>query len=482
VVNFRRIRKIHLIGVGGAGMGGIAEVLLNLGYTVTGSDLKASPMSSRLKRLGVTIYEGHEAQHVEEADVAVISAAVPFDNVELIRAKERHIPLVPRAQMLGELMRFKQGIAIAGTHGKTTTTSLVTSIMAEGGLDPTFVIGGLLNSAGANARLGSGRYFVAEACESDASFLHLSPMISVVTNIDRDHLEAYNDDFSCLRQAFLEFLQRLPFYGLAVLCMDDPEVAAMLPEVARPYVTYGFSEKADFRVINYQPACNRSFFTVERPHHAQPLDIVMNMPGRHNALNAVAAIAVATEEGITDLAIQNALLNFQGIGRRFQMLGTLQTKDQGQAMLIDDYGHHPREVQMVIETIRGSWPEKRLVMVYQPHRFTRTKALFEDFVTVLSEVEVLLLLDVYAAGEAPIQGADSRHLCGSIRTRGRVDPIFVPAKAALAGILTDVLQDGDIVLMQGAGDIGSLAQEIAQSVIRFAELPEEALDARATAL
>jgi UDP-N-acetylmuramate--alanine ligase len=462
VKNFRRIRNIHLIGIGGVGMGGIAEVLLNLGYQVSGSDPKDSALVQRLKSLGVKVFSEHKAENIVGSDVIVASAAVPADNVEISAARHHRIPIIPRAQMLAELMRFKQGIAIAGTHGKTTTTSLVASLMAEAGLDPTFVIGGKLNSAGTNARLGEGRYFVAEACESDASFLHLTPMIAVVTNIDRDHLETYNDDFSRLKLAFLEFLHRLPFYGLAVLCADDAEIRSVLPEVARPVLTYGFSEDADYQVVDFKPAVGHSTFNVRRPNHQALLSISLNIPGRHNALNALAAITIATEEGLPDAAIQKGLAQFQGIGRRFQILAEIDTKDGGQALVIDDYGHHPREVQVVVETIRESWPSRRLVMVYQPHRYTRTKSLFEDFSSVLSEVDVLLLLEVYSAGEEPILGADSRHLCASIRIRGRVDPIFIPQKSSLNETLANVCQADDIILMQGAGDIGSLAQDIAQ--------------------
>lgn len=458
-LTMRRIHRVHLVGIGGAGMGGIAEVLSNLGYDVTGSDPSQNSMVSRLKQLGITVHSNHSAANIETSDVVVVSSAVAPDNVELLAARERRIPIVQRATMLAELMRFKQGIAIAGTHGKTTTTSLVASLMAEGGQDPTFVIGGRLNSLGTNAKLGAGRYFVAEADESDASFLRLTPMISVVTNIDRDHLETYQHDFTVLKNTYLQFLHRLPFYGLAVVCLDDPEIRTILPDIARPTLTYGFSEEADFRAINFVQKVKQSYFEVLRPGKT-PLLITLNLPGRHNVLNALAAIAVATEEGIQDEAIQRGLLNFQGVGRRFQVLGEF-TPDNKRILMIDDYGHHPREIQVVLEAIRAGWSDRRLVMVYQPHRYTRTKALFEDFVSVLSSVDALILLDVYSAGEQPIPGADGRTLSGSIRSRGRIDPFFVSDKRGLSQVLTGVLRDNDILLMQGAGDIGALAVELA---------------------
>jgi UDP-N-acetylmuramate--alanine ligase len=458
-LSMRRIRWVHLIGIGGAGMGGIAEVLLNLGYKITGSDPGKNSMVMHLKRLGVPISETHTAENVKDCDVVVVSSAIAADNIEIITAKERRIPIVPRAVMLAELMRFKQGIAIAGTHGKTTTTSLVASVFAEAGLDPTFVIGGRLNSLGTNAKLGTGQYFIAEADESDASFLHLMPMISVVTNIDRDHLETYQNDFSVLRNTYLAFLHRLPFYGLAVVCLEDPEIQTLLPMIARPVVTYGFSEEADFQAVNVTQKINQSRFEALRPDKP-PLSITLNLPGKHNVLNALSAIVVATEEGIPDAVIQRALLNFQGVGRRFQMLGEFRPQSK-RVLMIDDYGHHPREIQVVLEAIRAGWPDRRLVMVYQPHRYTRTKALFEDFVSVLSGVDALLLLDIYAAGEEPIPGADARTLAGSIRNRGRVDPIFVPEKTGLLEIVSSVIRDNDVLLMQGAGDIGALALDLA---------------------
>ena len=459
-LSMRRIKKVHLVGIGGVGMGGIAEVLLNLGYQVTGSDPAQNAMVLHLKTLGVPIASQHLAENVVECDVVVVSSAVAQDNVELVRARERRIPIVQRAIMLAELMRFKQGIAIAGTHGKTTTTSLTASVFAESGMDPTFVIGGRLNHLGTNAKLGAGKYFIAEADESDGSFLHLMPMIAVVTNIDKDHLEAYQNDFSLLKEAYLKFLQQLPFYGLAVVCIDDPEISSLLADIARPMLTYGFSEEADVRAINYSQKVKQTYFEVLRKGYP-PLAIKLNLPGKHNALNALAVIALATEAGITDEVIQRGLANFEGVGRRFQLLGTLKHQEK-EILLIDDYGHHPREVQVVVEAIRAGWPDKRLVMVYQPHRYTRTKALFEDFAAILSTVDVLILLDVYPAGEQPIPGADGRTLSFSIRSRGRIDPIFVADKADLAEVLVNVLQSDDILLMQGAGDIGALAVELAE--------------------
>jgi UDP-N-acetylmuramate--alanine ligase len=458
-LNMRRIRCIHLVGIGGAGMGGIAEVLLNLGYQVTGSDPAQNAMTDHLKKLGIVVFNAHEAKNIENADVVVVSSAVSPQNIELMSARERRIPIVQRATMLGELMRFKQGIAIAGTHGKTTTTSLVASLMAEGGLDPTFVIGGRLNSLGTNAKLGSGRYFVAEADESDASFLQLMPMIAVVTNIDRDHLENYQHDFSILKNSYLQFLHRLPFYGLAVVCLDDPEVYSIVRDIARPTITYGFSEEADVRAIDFTQKVGTSAFTVLRKNRSS-LKITLNLPGKHNVLNALAAIAVTTEEGISDEAIQNGLLKFEGVGRRFQVLGEINRYNK-RALMIDDYGHHPREIQVVLEALRAGWGDRRLVMVFQPHRYTRTKALFEDFVSILSLVDVLILLEVYSAGEVPIAGADSRALAFSIRSRGSLDPIFIADKRELSGVLARVLEDNDVLLMQGAGDISALATAFA---------------------
>jgi UDP-N-acetylmuramate--alanine ligase len=460
-----RIKHIHFVGIGGVGMAGIAEVLLSQGYRVSGSDLSDNALTKRLSSIGAEVYRGHNAIHVENADVVVRSSAVDVNNVELIAARDAHIPIVQRAEMLGELMRFRYGIAIAGTHGKTTTTSLMTSILAEEGVDPTFVIGGRLNSAGSNARLGTGRYLVAEADESDASFLHLNPMVSIITNIDADHMGTYHNDFSELCKAFVDFLNRLPFYGLAVLCAEDPEVKRILPDVSRPYVTYGFEEDADFRATLILQTGTRMHFVVERPDNNK-LEITLNLPGKHNVLNALAAIAVATELKISDQAIQRALENFSGIGRRFQIYGNFALQKGGSITLIDDYGHHPREIAATIQAARQSWPDKRFVMVYQPHRYTRTHDLFNDFCTVLSNPDALVLLDVYSAGETPIQGADSASLRQAILERGKVIPYLVTEHADLATLLQNILLDGDILLMQGAGNIGALASNLAASQLR----------------
>lgn len=459
VPEMRRIRRIHFIGIGGAGMGGIAEVLLNQGYQVSGSDMADNSVTQRLKALGATVFRGHVDSNVTGSDVVVVSTAIKPDNEELVAARAHRIPVVPRAEMLAELMRFRHGIAVAGTHGKTTTTSLTASVLAEGNLDPTFVIGGLLNSAGTNARLGSGRYLVAEADESDASFLHLQPMVSVVTNIDADHMDTYKGDFEELKNVFVEFLHNLPFYGLAVLCTDDENVREILPRVTRPIVTYGFDPDADVRATEVVQGDGRSTFNVHRRGHA-PLSVTLNLPGRHNVLNALAAIAIGTEEGVNDDAIVRALAQFKGVGRRFQSHGEFETAN-GKVWLVDDYGHHPREVGAVVKAIRANWPQRRLVMIYQPHRYTRTRDLYEDFAQVLSEPDALLLMDVYSAGEAPIAGADSRSLCRSIRARGKLDPIFIENKAELPDVLANVLRDGDLLLTQGAGDIGGIAKQLA---------------------
>jgi UDP-N-acetylmuramate--alanine ligase len=457
----RRIRRIHFVGIGGAGMCGIAEVLLNLGYEVSGSDLKASAVTERLESFGAQIFIGHSAENVEQADVLVVSSAINTANPEVATALDRRIPVVPRAEMLAELMRYRHGVAVAGTHGKTTTTSLLASVFAAGGLDPTFVIGGRLNAAGTNAQLGTSRYLIAEADESDASFLHLQPMVSVVTNIDMDHMSTYEGDFNKLKKTFVEFLHNLPFYGLAVVCVDDPVVREILPQIARPTVTYGFDEGADVRAINVRQQGMQTFFTVLRTGR-EPLDVSVNMPGNHNVLNALATIAIASDEGISDEAIVQGLSGFQGVGRRFQVYGELPV-DGGSVMLVDDYGHHPREVAAVIKAVRGGWPERRLVMVYQPHRFSRTRDLYEDFVQVLADTNVLLLMEVYPAGEEPIPGADSKHLCHSIRQRGQLDPIYIERGVDLAPLIKPLLRAGDILLCQGAGDIGGLAPQLLHS-------------------
>lgn len=456
----RRIKHLHFVGIGGAGMGGIAEVLLNEGYQISGSDLSDNAVVKRLRELGATIMRGHVAENIKDADVIVRSTAIPDENPEIIAAQQARIPIVARALMLAELMRFRQGIALAGTHGKTTTTSLVASILAEGGLDPTFVIGGLLNSAGTNARLGSGNYLVAEADESDASFLYLQPVISAVTNIDADHMGTYESDFTKLKQTFIEFLHHLPFYGLAVLCFDDPIVREIAPKISRPIITYGFTDDVDVQAIDFKQQGVKNYFKVRR-HNKPDLAITLNLAGRHNVLNALAAIAIATEVGVSDQAIAKALENFSGVGRRFQIYGELDF-NKTPVMLIDDYGHHPREINATLQAIRSAWPERRLVMAYQPHRYTRTRDLFEDFAQVLSEVDVLVLLDVYSAGEAVIPGADGRSLCRNIRQRGRIDPIFVEKSADLPAALRDVLRKDDILLLQGAGDIGVVAPKLAR--------------------
>lgn len=462
VPEMRRIRKIHFIGIGGAGMSGIAEVLINQGYQISGSDLKASETTARLQKLGANIFIGHSQSNVEGIDVVVNSSAVHQDNPELEGARALRIPVVRRAEMLGELMRYRHGIAVAGTHGKTTTTSLIAAILVAGDRDPTFVIGGLVNSAGSNARLGESRYLVAEADESDASFVHLQPMVTVVTNIDVDHMDTYAGDFNRLKQTFLEFVHNLPFYGLAVMCGDDPVVRELLPQISRTVVTYGFEDDNDYRAFDVQQSGKTLRFKIERPNNPQALSIFLNLPGRHNVLNATAAIAVATEEGMDDQAIQAGLAEFLGVGRRFQIYGEFPLDVAEPLMLVDDYGHHPREVAATIEAVRQGWPERRLVMVYQPHRYTRTRDLFEDFVDVLSQVDQLILLEVYSAGETPIPGADGRTLSRSIRNRGLVDPIFAAEVDDVAEVLEDIVLPGDIVITQGAGNVGSLAKMLAE--------------------
>jgi UDP-N-acetylmuramate--alanine ligase len=454
----RRIHRIHLVGIGGSGMGGIAEVLLNLGYAVQGSDLKANAVTDRLARLGATIFIGHSADYLGATDVVVVSSAVNRSNPEVAAALAKRIPVVPRAEMLGELMRFRYSIAVAGTHGKTTTTSLVASVLAEGGLDPTFVIGGRLKSADSNAKLGAGRFLVAEADESDASFMHLQPMIAIVTNIDNDHLATHDGDFSRLKQSFVDFLHNLPFYGLAVLCNDDAHVQSILEAVGRPFHTYGFTPEADIRAVNVVRDGLQSRYQALREGH-EPLDVTINLPGRHNVLNSLAAVAVATELNIPDAAIQRALANFQGIDRRLQQLGEIQWPG-GRALIVDDYGHHPTEVAATLDAVRQGWPARRLVLAFQPHRFTRTRDLLDDFGRVLGDCDVLLVTEVYAAGEAPIAGADGRAICRAVRTRGHVEPVFVERVDDLAESLRELLHDGDVVLTMGAGNIGAVAQDL----------------------
>ena len=466
VPTMRRIRHIHFVGIGGSGMCGIAEVLLTQGYKISGSDLKSGPVVERLAELGTKICIGHLAEHIEGADVVVVSSAINESNPEVKAALDTRVPVVRRAEMLAELMRFRHGIAVAGTHGKTTTTSLVASILAEAGQDPTFVIGGRLTQAGTNARLGESRYLVAEADESDASFLHLQPVVSIVTNIDADHMSTYGGDFEKLKQTFLEFIHNLPFYGLAVMCTDDEIVMEIMPKISRPIITYGFNEEADYRATNFKQLGREISFTVERPGELPPLAISLKIPGRHNVLNALAAIVVATDEGVDDQAIIDGLGGFQGVGRRFQVMGNYPV-GEGEVMLVDDYGHHPREVEAVIKAVREGWPDRRLVMVYQPHRFSRTRDLYEDFVKVLSSVDTLILLDVFAAGEAAIPGADGRSLSGSIRQRGKLDPLFLDKNSDLESLLAGVLHPGDLLLTQGAGDIGGIAQRLAASQLAF---------------
>ena len=456
------IRHIHFVGVGGAGMSGIAEVLHNLGYVISGSDLADSATLRRLQALGMQTHVGHSAANVEGADAVVTSTAVTADNPEVLTAREKRIPVVPRAMMLAELMRMKQGIAIAGTHGKTTTTSLVASVLAEAGLDPTFVIGGRLNSAGVNARLGSGEYIVVEADESDASFLNLLPVMAVVTNIDADHMETYGHDFGRLKKAFVDFLHRMPFYGTAVLCLESPAVRDILGEVACPVTTYGFSEDAQVRAVNVRAEQGQMRFTVQRRNGVQlpDMDIVLNLAGEHNVLNALSAIAVAVELNVPDAAVQKALAEFKGVGRRFQRYGELPARDGGTFTLIDDYGHHPVEMAATLAAARGAFAGRRLVLAFQPHRYTRTRDCFEDFVKVLSNADGVILTEVYAAGEEPIVAADGRSLARALRVSGRVEPLFVDDVADMPQRVADYAQGGDVVLCMGAGSIGAVPAKI----------------------
>ena len=456
-----KVKRVHFVGIGGAGMSGIAEVLNNLGYEVSGSDLATSPVTARLAQLGVRIARGHQAEHLANADVVVVSSAVDEQNPEVAAARERGIPVIPRALMLAELMRFKQGIAIAGTHGKTTTTSLIASVLAEGGLDPTFVIGGRLLSAGANARLGSGDFLVAEADESDASFLVLQPSLAVVTNIDADHMETYGHDFERLKQAFVDFVQRLPFYGVAVLCSDDPHVRSIMPRIAKSIVAYGTSDEAHVRATDIAHDAGRMRFTATQRDYPE-LPVTLNLPGMHNVLNACASIAVAREVGVGDAAIAKALGEFTGVGRRFQRYGEIAAADGGTFTLIDDYGHHPVEMAATIAAARGSFPGRRLVLAFQPHRYTRTRDLFEDFVRILSTADLLLLSDVYPAGESPIAAADGRSLARALRVTGRVEPIFVEQIADMPQAILDVARAGDVVLAMGAGSIGQVAVRLSR--------------------
>jgi UDP-N-acetylmuramate--alanine ligase len=459
------IKKIHFVGVGGTGMSGIAEVLSNLGYDVSGSDIKESAVTKRLRQQGVTVHIGHTKGNVKNVDVVVTSTAVNKKNKEVKAAYANKIPVIPRAEMLAELMRFRFGIAVAGTHGKTTTTSLTASILAEGGLDPTFVIGGRLNSAGTNAKLGLGQYLVAEADESDASFLHLQPMMAVVTNIDQDHMETYGGSFQRLKETFLEFLHHLPFYGLAVMCLDDEGVREILPEIAKPVKTYGVHKDADVRATNIKQQGMQTSFTVERWGDHKPLQVTLNMPGWHNMLNALASIAIATRLDVDDQAITKSLESFKGIGRRFQLNGELALED-GHISLVDDYGHHPREVAATLEAMQQAWPDRRKVVVFQPHRYTRTRDLFEDFVEVLSTVDFLILLDIYTAGEDEIAGANGQALSRAIRMRGQVNPVFVKDHSELANILAGILQPDDVLLTMGAGNVGQIAAELPKQLVQ----------------
>ena len=461
-----KVKNIHFVGIGGSGMSGIAEVLLNLGYVISGSDLGSNAATKRLSKLGAKVTLGHAAENIEKADAIVTSTAVKEDNPEVVAAREKHIPIVPRAVMLAELMRLKRGIAIAGTHGKTTTTSLVASILAEGGLDPTFVIGGLLNSAGANAKLGTGEFIVAEADESDASFLNLSPVIEVITNIDADHMETYEHDFEKLKQAFVEFTQRLPFYGVAVLCLDDANVRSIMPRISKLITTYGFHEEAEVRAIDAKAVDGLMQFTVIQDGYA-PMQVSLNQPGMHNVQNACAAIAIARELGVDDKATQKALTEFNGVGRRFTRYGEINIPDvngqpAGTFALVDDYGHHPVETAATIAAARGAYPGRRLVLAFQPHRYTRTRDLFEDFVKVLSTTDMLLLAEVYAAGEQPIVAADGRTLAHALRVAGKVDPVFVEQIADMPATILNVIKDGDVLITMGAGSISGVPAKLMQ--------------------
>ena len=459
IKRMRRINRVHFVGIGGSGMSGIAEVMLSLGYQVQGSDLKNNASVQRLKNLGATVVIGHDEKNICDADAVVVSSAVDESNPEVAAAREQLLPIVQRAEMLAELMRFRYSIAVAGTHGKTTTTSLVASVLAEGGLDPTFVIGGRLKSADSNARLGQGEYLVAEADESDASFVHLKPMLAIVTNIDADHMSTYDGDLEKLRNGFVEFLHNLPFYGLAILCADDPGVNEVLGLIGRSTVTYGIDSEADIRAQDIEFSEGEARFRVLRHDKDESLNITLRLPGLHNVRNALAAIAVAQELQISDQAVVEALESFEGIDRRFQNQGEIETTN-GRVMLVDDYGHHPTEIAATIEAARAGWPARRIVLAFQPHRYSRTRDLMDDFATVLSEADVLIVLEVYAAGEDVITGADGRAIARAVRSRGAVEPIFVEELDDLASILNGVLADGDLVLTMGAGDIGALAARL----------------------
>ncbi len=453
-----KVKNIHFIGIGGSGMSGIAEVLVNLGFNVTGSDLASNSVTARLQAAGASVFQGHQKENLTDADVVVISSAVNEANPEVQEARARGIPVVPRALMLAELMRFRQGIAVAGTHGKTTTTSLIASILAEAGMDPTYVIGGKLESANANAKLGTGEYIVAEADESDASFLHLTPVMAVVTNIDADHMDTYEHSFDKLKTAFVDFVQQLPFWGMAVVCIDDANIREILPRITKPVMTYGFSEAARIRAINVVPDSGQMHFTVQRINGVTTeFDVTLNLPGKHYVLNALAAIAIASELNVPDTAMIKALKEFKGVGRRFERYGEIKAPAGGIFTLIDDYGHHPVEMQAVIAAARGAFPNRRLVLAFQPHRFTRTRDCFEDFVKVLSSADAVLLTEVYSAGEAPIVAADGRSLVRAVRVAGMVEPLFVETTAELPQAIVNTVEEGDVVIVMGAGSIGQVA-------------------------
>lgn len=461
IPEMRRVKQIHFIGIGGAGMSGIAEILLNEGYQISGSDIADGPVTQALSQAGAKVFIGHRAENIEGANVVVVSSAIDETNPEVAAAKENRIPVIQRAQMLAEIMRYRHGIAVAGTHGKTSTTAMLSMVYAEAKLDPTFVNGGLVKSAGKNAHLGASRYLIAEADESDASFLHLQPMISVVTNIEPDHMDTYGGSFDKMKDTYVKFLHNLPFYGLAVMCADDEDLMGLVPRVGRQVITYGFSENADYRIEDYEQTGFQGHYTVVCPD-GHKINVLLNVPGKHNALNATAALAVAKEEGIEDEAILAALAEFQGAGRRFDQLGEF-IRPNGKVRLVDDYGHHPTEVDVTIKAAREGWKDKRIVMVFQPHRYSRTRDLFDDFVNVLSKVDVLLMLEVYSAGEELIAGADSRALCRSIRNLGKVDPILVSDVETLGDVLDQVVQDGDLVLAQGAGSVSKISRGLAES-------------------
>ena len=465
----RRIDTIHFVGIGGAGMGGIAEVLAFEGYRITGSDIAHSAMTERLIKVGAEVFIGHDENNVKDASVVVVSSAINEQNPEIKAAKAARIPIVRRAEMLAELMRFRHGIAVAGTHGKTTTTSLIASIYAQAGLDPTFIIGGLLNSAGSNAKVGKSDFLIAEADESDASFLHLQPMVSVITNIEEDHMDTYGGSLEKMKDTYVDFIHNLPFYGLAVVCIDSEVAAELIPRFGRPVITYGESAEADYRMVDFSQTANTCSFNVVNKQ-GESLAVTLNMPGKHNALNATAAIAVAKDQNIANHAILEALTKFEGVGRRFQHYGSFEN-ERGNVMLVDDYGHHPSEVAATIAAVREGWPDKRLVMIYQPHRYSRTRDLYEDFVKVLADVDQLLLLDVYSAGEEPIVGADSKSLCRSLRQRGK-EPLHVASSSELAGVLADIMQDNDLVLTQGAGNIGQLVKKLAATELSIEQLKQ----------